>query len=74
MAKLPVITGKQALKALHTAGFAVVKVRGSHYHLRDDKGRNVFVPVHAGEVVAPGTLRNILSAANLSPEEFSKLL
>jgi len=38
------------------------------------RGGLVSVPVHAGDVVPPGTLRNLLRQAGLTVEEFIKLL
>jgi len=49
-------------------------VRGSHYVLIGPRGQRVVVPVHAAEDVPPGTLRNVLRQAGLTPEEFLNLL
>ena len=37
-------------------------------------GRTTVVPVHAGEDLGPGLLRQILRDADLTVEQFSKLL
>jgi predicted RNA binding protein YcfA (HicA-like mRNA interferase family) len=37
-------------------------------------GRTVTVPVHAGRDVLKPTLRGILNSADLTPDEFRKLL
>jgi predicted RNA binding protein YcfA (HicA-like mRNA interferase family) len=75
VSKLPRITGKEAVGALKRAGFALIRVRGSHHYLYHDvKARIVTVPVHAGETLAPKTLQSILAQAGLTVEEFSVFL
>jgi len=37
MAKLPVISGVEAIKAFEKIGYRVVRQKGSHVRLRDDK-------------------------------------
>ena len=73
MTKLPAISGKKAVKALIKAGFYVKRRHGSHIILRkDDPFLQLTVPDH--KVLDRGTLRSILRQANLSVEEFNKLL
>jgi len=72
--KLPRISGKQAVEALLRAGFIVHRTRGSHYILKHpDSGRRVTIPYHRREL-ALKTLHSILKQADVSLEEFSKLL
>ena len=47
MTRLPRITGKRLLKALHKAGFDVIRIRGSHHFLQHADGRATVVPMHA---------------------------
>lgn len=70
--QLPVVSGSEAVGALGTIGFARVSQRGSHVKLRNAAGRTVIVPLH--RELAPGTLRSILRQADLSVDEFVKLL
>jgi predicted RNA binding protein YcfA (HicA-like mRNA interferase family) len=70
--QLPVVSGSEAIRALGTIGFARVSQRGSHVKLRSATGRTVIVPLH--RELAPGTLRSILRQADLSADEFGKLL
>ena len=69
---LPLLPGSVVVQALHRAGFASVRTRGSHHKLRRADGRTVIVPLH--RELARGTLRSILRQADLSVEEFLKLL
>ena len=74
--KLPRVTGKQAEKALLKAGWYIHHSRGSHFYYKhpDMPGKRVDIPIHAGETLAPKTLESILEHANLTVEEFQKLL
>lgn len=74
MSKLRRVTGKQLLKALQRAGFEVVRIKGSHHLLRHPDGQTTVVPVHAGEVIGPGLLNQILKDAELDRDSFSELL
>jgi predicted RNA binding protein YcfA (HicA-like mRNA interferase family) len=74
MTRLPSLTGEQVIKALGKAGFQVLRQKGSHIYLKHPDGRATVVPVHKGESVGRGLLRKIMQDADLSREEFMKLL
>ncbi|MFZ5592508.1 MAG: type II toxin-antitoxin system HicA family toxin [Bacillota bacterium] len=74
MTRLPRVTGKEILRALQRAGFEVVRVSGSHYHLSRPGRPLVTVPVHAGEVLSPIVVKSILNQAGLTVEELIDLL
>ncbi len=75
MTRLPRITGKDTLQALHKAGFEQVRVHGSHHYLYNRaKDRLVTVPVHAGRTLAPKTLQSILKQADLTPAQLAEFL
>jgi predicted RNA binding protein YcfA (HicA-like mRNA interferase family) len=75
MSRLPRLTGRDIVAALSRGGFRLLHVRGSHHYLEPPGGKGlVTVPVHAGKIVKPGTLKNILEQADLSLEEFIDLL
>lgn len=71
MAKLPVISGKEAIKRLQKFGFTVKRRKGSHVILHKGQYR-VVVPDH--KVLDRGTLRAILRHAKIDPDEFTKIL
>jgi predicted RNA binding protein YcfA (HicA-like mRNA interferase family) len=73
MTRLPRITGLEFVSALQRAGFAVVRVRGSHHFLRHADGRSTVVPVHSGENIGPGLAAKILRDCDLPADEFTKL-
>ncbi|BCW95142.1 MAG: hypothetical protein KatS3mg018_0624 [Fimbriimonadales bacterium] len=71
MPKLPVLSGKELVRALQRAGFEVVRQKGSHVSLRKGDRRTV-VPLH--DELAKGTLRDILNQCGLTREELQQLL
>ncbi len=74
MSKLPRgLSGTQVVKALQRAGFYVKRQKGSHIVLRrDNPFAQVVLPDHKS--VDTGTLSNILDGADLSVEDFIKLV
>jgi len=76
MPKLPVVSGKQIVKALQKSDFTIVSQKGSHIKLRRqlaNRTEAVIVPNHKS--IKPGTLRNgILKPINLSVADLIKLL
>jgi len=67
------VSGKQVVKVLEKAGFYVKRQKGSHIVLRrNNPFAQVVVPDHKS--VDTGTLATILDGANLSVEDFIKLI
>jgi len=62
------------IKALERAGFKVVRKKGSHVIMINDKGTRIVVPVHPRKDVKPGLVRAIIKETGLSREDFLKLL
>ncbi len=75
MAKLPIVSGAEAVKALQRLGFFIDRQRGSHCVLKrvtPHGERGCVIPMH--REVALGTLRSALKMAEVSPEEFREAL
>jgi len=73
MTRLPVISGRDCVKALERAGFSLKRQEGSHIILRRDSPfAQVVVPDH--RELDRGTLRGIIRQAGLSVDEFARLL
>jgi len=75
MKRLPIVSGKEAIKALTKVGYKVVRQKGSHVRLRDIHNPNhkpITIPLH--KEIKPGLLKKILKDANLTVEEFMNLL
>jgi len=74
MTRLPPIGADDVLRVLRKLGFYLVRQRGSHVRLKHDDGRVVTVPVHRGRQIGQGLLRKILRDAELSREEFIRIM
>jgi predicted RNA binding protein YcfA (HicA-like mRNA interferase family) len=74
MSRSPRVTGLDLINALGKAGFAIVRVGGSHHFLRHPDKRSTVVPAHSGETIGPGLLQKILRDCQLSVDELLKLL
>lgn len=72
MASLPVISGREAVKAFQKLGFVFHHQRASHIILYHSNGRHLSVPDH-GELDR-GTLRALIRGAGITVEEFVALL
>ena len=71
MAKLPRISGQDAVRALERLGFRQVRQRGSHAFLRKSTPEgDVGVPAPLHRELASGTLRGILKLARVDLEDF----
>jgi predicted RNA binding protein YcfA (HicA-like mRNA interferase family) len=75
MAKVPTISGMDAVRAFERVGFVVVRISGSH-HIMKKEGHphRLSIPVHSGKTVGKGLLQSQIAAAGLTTEEFLELL
>lgn len=72
-ARLPLISGREAVAAFGRDGWGVARQRGSHIILvKVGSMATLSVPDHAE--VARGTLRSLIRAAGLTVDEFTALL
>ena len=75
MPKLPVVNGREMIRALQRAGFVLDSQESSHVTMFSPvTGRHATVPVHAARDMKTGTVRNVLRQAGLTVEEFHELL
>ena len=72
--RLPRVTADEVILVIEKVGFVLVRQSGSHKIFRHSLGKRVTVPYHKGRVLHPKVLANILEDADLSREEFKKLL
>lgn len=72
MPKLPLVSGKTAIKAFIKIGYRIVRQRGSHVRLHHPDKRPLTIPDH--KVLGKGLLRKLLRDAELSIEDFINLL
>jgi predicted RNA binding protein YcfA (HicA-like mRNA interferase family) len=74
MGRLPVIAGREAVRAFEKIGYAVTHQTGSHIIMRREKPphRHLSIPDH--RELAKGTLRGLIRDAGLTIEEFLDLM
>ena len=73
MSRLPVVSGRDLVRALEKVGFAFDRQRGSHIMLfRAEPPTTLSMPDH--RELDRGTLRAILRQAGVSPEGLADLL
>lgn len=70
MTKLPQVSHERVMRALKRAGFYVLR-EGKHISMTDDK-HLVIIPRHHS--IKPGTLKQILDAAEIPADRFTELL
>lgn len=72
MARLPVLSGAEAVKVFAKAGWTVDRQRGSHVILvKEGHVATLSVPDH--KEVAKGTLRGLIRAAGITTDDFAAL-
>jgi len=74
LSRLPVVSGRELVRALEKVGYVVDRQKGSHIVLRHTElpFRRVTVPDH--KEVAKGTLRAILRQVGLTADDLVELL
>lgn len=75
MPKVPIINGTKLIKILKGKGFILNRINGSHHiliHL--EKQITVSVPIHKGKTLGRGITLAIIKDADITTEEFLKLL
>lgn len=71
--KLPILSGREVVRAFAKVGWEVARQRGSHIVLvRAGSMASLSVPDH--REVAKGTLRSLIRAAGMTVEEFAELV
>jgi len=72
--KLPVVKPREVIRALEKAGWRIHRQKGSHISMHKQGVPNlVVIPLHTRDL-PKGTLHGILEDAELTVEQFLKLL
>jgi predicted RNA binding protein YcfA (HicA-like mRNA interferase family) len=73
MPKLPVVSGKEVIKALLKVGWTQARTKGDHVSLtKQGSIYTISVPLH--DEISKGLLRKILKETEISVETFIELL
>jgi len=74
MSSLHNLKPERVVKAFQRAGWESRGQRGSHIKLTKGGNRNILsIPVHKGKPIKQGLLRDLISKAGLTVEEFLEL-
>jgi len=74
MSRLPILSGNKIIRVLKKFGFEPIRQKGSHVFMKHLDGRATVIPVHKGDDIDRGLLRKILKDAEISSDEFAKML
>lgn len=75
MTKLPVVTGRQAVRAFERVGYEAVRQKGSHIRMRNRRNsaaKPLTIPDH--REIKAGLLLRLIKDADLTVDAFLKLL
>jgi predicted RNA binding protein YcfA (HicA-like mRNA interferase family) len=70
--KLPIISGRKAIKIFQKIGYQVVRQKGSHIRLHHKEKDPITIPDY--KTISRGLLRKVLRDAQLTREKFLQLL
>lgn len=73
MTRLVPINAKRLFKVLKQLGFEMIRQKGSHTFWKHPDGRSTVVPVHPGEDLGRGLLKEILKDIELSVEKYNQI-
>lgn len=69
MGAVPILSGKEVVRVFEVLGWSVARQRGSHVIMvKEGEIATLSVPNH--KEVAPGTLRSLVRAANITMDQF----
>ena len=74
MSRLPRLTAQDVVRLLEKMGFELSRQSGSHKVFKNNQGRRVTVPFHAGKTLHPKVLKSILNDAEISVGDLKKYL
>ncbi len=72
--RFPRVTAFDVIRVLESRGFYLSRQSGSHKIYKNAIGKRVTVSFHAGKILHPKILKNILIDADLTVEGFRDLL
>jgi len=72
--KISPLNPHKLIKILQKAGFKIIRQKGSHVIMINDRKTRIVIPVHPGKDVKSGLIRAIIKEAGLNREDFFKLL
>ena len=74
MPKIPPLNPRKLIKILEKTGFKIIRQKGSHVIMMNDRKTRIVIPVHPRKNIKPGLIRAMIREAEISREKFFKLL
>jgi len=74
LSKLRPVEAEKVVKALSKLGFEITRQKGSHLVMKHPDGRVTVIPIHSGEELGRGILRQIAHDAKIGKDDFVKIL
>ena len=74
MPKLPILSGKEMIKALSKIGFKHIRTKGSHAILNKTNNNKITIPIPLHPELAKGTLKSIMKQADLELDDLFRLM
>jgi len=72
--KIRPLSAQKLIKILQKAGFRIIRQKGSHVIMINDRNVRIVIPVHPGKDVKPVLIRAIIKEAGLSRQDFFRLI
>lgn len=75
MPNIPVVSARKLLKVLQKKGFKLHRTHGSHHvYIQSESQITLSIPVHSGRNLGRGITLSILKDAQITQEDFCKLV
>jgi len=72
--KISPISPNKLIKILEKSGFKIIRQKGSHIIMMNNRKTRIVIPMHPGKDIKPGLVRAIIREAGISREKFVALL
>ena len=67
--RLPRLTAREAVALAEQHGFRFVRQSGSHQIFRNNAGKRLTIPAHAGKILHPKIVKSLLHDLEVSPDD-----
>ena len=70
--KIPIISGKDAIRAFTALGYTIIRRKSSHIRMQHETKKKITIPDH--KILGKGLLRKLVRDAEITVEGFNKAL
>jgi len=68
--KISPLNPNALIKILQKSGFKIIRQKGSHIIMINQRKTRIVIPIHPGKDVKPGLIRAIIKEAGLNRKDF----